>query len=72
MLQKSTSALVQSIAGIVFLLVGLAVFAIRLKHEGPYIMPVGGALYSGIGLLVLGALLQWRACPVRWDGLRWQ
>ena len=34
------------IAGIIFILIGLAVFAIRLTHSGTYAMPHGAAFYS--------------------------
>ena len=49
--------------GLVLILVGLAVFAIRLKHPGPYVMPGGGAFYGGLALLLLGGVLQWRSRP---------
>jgi len=52
----------------VLLAVGVAVFAIRLLHEGPYAMPRGGALFGGLGALVLGGVLVWPATP---RGLGW-
>lgn len=63
MTEKTKSALVQSIAGIVFIMIGLAVFAIRLKHEGPYVVPGGWAFYGAIGLLILGSFMQWQRKP---------
>jgi hypothetical protein len=41
--------------GFVLLLVGVAVFAVRLQHGGPYILPEGGNLLAGIGSLLVGA-----------------
>jgi hypothetical protein len=39
------------------LLAGVAVFAIRLHHAGPYAMPGGGNLRAGVLSLLLGAWL---------------
>lgn len=50
------------------LAVGLAAFAIRLQHDGPYAMPRGGTLYAGLGCLLFGGLLLWPSIP---RGLRW-
>ena len=47
------------IAGIIFILIGLSVFAIRLTHAGTYAMPHGAAFYSALILLPLGGLLMW-------------
>jgi len=47
---------------------GIAVFAVRLLHEGAYAMPRGGALFGGLGALAVGAVLAWPAVP---RGLRW-
>ena len=47
------------IAGIIFILIGLSVFAIRLTHSGTYAMPHGAAFYSALILLTLGGLLTW-------------
>lgn len=46
---------------------GIAVFAIRLQHEGPYAMPRGGNLFGGLGAFVVGGVLLWRSKP-RWLG----
>jgi hypothetical protein len=50
------------------LVLGIAVFAVRLLHEGPYAMPRGGALFGGLGSLLLGGVLVWSAAP---RGLGW-
>jgi hypothetical protein len=42
---------------------GLAVFAVRLQHEGAYAVPRGGNLFGGLGALLLGAVLVWRDTP---------
>ena len=47
----------------VLLAVGVAVFAVRLLHEGPYAVPRGGNLFGGVGALVLGGLLLWSGLP---------
>lgn len=52
--------------GALLLVVGVAVFAVRLVHAGPYAMPGGANLFGGVGALVLGAVLV-RATP-RWLG----
>jgi hypothetical protein len=43
--------------GAVVLLIGGAVFLIRLQHAGPYAMPAGGNLLAGVMALVAGGLL---------------
>lgn len=50
------------------LALGVAVFAVRLLHAGPYAMPHGSPLLGGLGALLLGGLLAWPAAP-RWLGL---
>ena len=45
--------------GIFFIVIGVAVFGIRLIHAGPYAMPQGGALIGGLSAIVLGTLLLW-------------
>jgi len=47
---------------------GIAVFAVRLLHEGAYAAPRGGALFGGLGCLLVGAVLAWPGLP---RGLRW-
>ena len=43
--------------GLVFIAIGIGVFAVRLSHAGPYAMPHGGALYGALGAIALGTLL---------------
>ncbi len=49
--------------GCVLLVLGVAVFAVRLTHEGAYAMPRGGNLFGGLGALLLGGLLVWPGTP---------
>lgn len=49
--------------GVLMVLLGVAVFGVRLLHEGAYAMPGGGNLFGGLGALVLGALLLVPAVP---------
>ena len=51
------------VVGGVFLALGVAVFAVRLWHEGPYAMPRGANLFGGLGSLLLGAVLLWPTMP---------
>jgi len=57
--------------GLALVALGLAVFAVRLVHPGPYPMPTGGNLLAGLGALVVGAVLAWPAAPrvPRWIAL---
>ena len=48
-----------SIFGFILFAVGVAVFAVRLIHSGPYAMPHGGPLYAALGSLLLGGVLVW-------------
>jgi hypothetical protein len=50
------------------LALGIAVFAVRLLHEGAYAVPRGANLFGGLGALLLGGVLVWSAPP---RGLRW-
>ncbi len=43
--------------GAVLFMVGIAVFGIRLHHPGPYVMPGGGNLLSGVLAMLIGGLL---------------
>lgn len=43
--------------------VGVAVFVVRLLHEGAYAVPRGGNLFGGFGALAVGGLLLWSAAP---------
>lgn len=56
---KAPVSLGDIIAGIIFILIGLTVFVIRLNHPGPYAMPHGAAFYSALILLPIGGLIIW-------------
>lgn len=60
---SSSSSKVQTVIGCVLLATGVAVFAVRLLHDGPYAVPRGGNLFGGAGGLLLGALLVSGALP---------
>lgn len=65
---KSTSpSKVRPAIGFGLIALGVAVFAVRLLHAGPYAMPSGASLFGGLGALLLGAVLMWPAAP-RWLG----
>ena len=49
--------------GIVLIVVGLAVFAVRLHHPGAYVMPHGGPLFGAVGALLIGGILLWLRQP---------
>ena len=63
---RSTSKL-QTVVGWGLLALGVAVFAVRLVHDGAYAVPRGGNLFGGLGALLLGGVLVWSAAP-RWLG----
>jgi len=65
--KPSSSSKVQTVVGYGLLALGVAVFAVRLVHEGPYAMPRGANLLGGLGSLLLGGVLVWSAKP-RWLG----
>lgn len=67
MTEPRSSAKVQRVVGCGLLAVGIAVFAVRLLHAGPYAVPSGANLFGGLGALLLGAVLMWSATP-RWLG----
>lgn len=48
---------IQKTLGWVLIALGIALFAIRVQHEGAYAMPRGAALLGGLGCLVSGGLL---------------
>ncbi|MGH0037970.1 MAG: hypothetical protein ACQGVK_23310 [Myxococcota bacterium] len=60
---SSASSKLRTGVGCVLLAVGVAVFAVRLQHEGAYAMPRGGNLFGGLGALGVGAALVWRSAP---------
>jgi hypothetical protein len=63
-----SSSRVRTVVGCGLLALGVAVFAVRLLHEGPYAMPRGANLFGGLGALLLGGVLVWPATP---RGLGW-
>jgi len=65
--EPSSSSRVRAVVGCGLLALGVAVFAMRLLHEGPYAMPRGANLFGGLGALLLGGALVWPAAP-RWLG----
>lgn len=71
MSEARASSKVRLAVGWGLLALGLAVFAVRATHEGPYAVPRGGNLFGGAGALALGGLLLWSAAPrrVRWLAL---
>lgn len=71
MRDSSSSSWLRSAFGGALIALGIAVFAVRLLHEGGYAVPRGGALFGGLGSLGVGALLAWPAAPraLRWPAL---
>lgn len=67
MSQERERSMLRTVVGALLLLVGVAVFAVRLQHAGAYAVPRGGNLFGGVGALLLGGLLLWRAAG-RWLG----
>jgi hypothetical protein len=63
MTERSTSSKVRTVVGGGLLALGVAVFAVRLLHEGAYAMPRGANLFGGLGALLLGVVLVWPATP---------
>jgi len=61
--EANASSKTQTVVGCALLAVGIAVFAVRLQHEGAYAVPRGGNLFGGLGALLLGGLLVWPARP---------
>jgi hypothetical protein len=59
----SSSSKLKAGVGWGLLVLGFAVFAVRLLHAGPYAVPRGGNLFGGLGSLVLGAVLLWSSAP---------
>lgn len=53
----------RSVWGGALVVLGVIVFAIRLQHDGAYAVPRGGNLFGGLGSLVVGGALLWRAAP---------
>jgi len=65
--QSRSSSRVQTVVGGGLLALGVAVFAVRLLHEGAYPMPRGADLLGGLGALLLGGVMMWPLRP-RWLG----
>ena len=63
-----SSSKLRAVVGWGLLVLGIAVFAVRLLHDGPYAVPRGGNLFGGLGALLLGGVLVWSAAP---RGLGW-
>ena len=63
MSESSSSSKLQIVVGWGLLALGIAVFAVRLLHEGAYPVPRGGNLFGGLGSLLLGGVLVWPAAP---------
>jgi hypothetical protein len=57
------SSKLEAVVGWGLIIVGLAVFVVRLQHAGPYAVPRGGNLFGGVGALFLGGLLVWSGRP---------
>ncbi len=68
MSESSSSSRLQTVVGWGLLALGIAVFAVRLLHDGAYAVPRGGNLFGGLGALLLGGVLVWSAAP---RGLGW-
>ncbi len=68
MTESGSSSKLRAVVGWGLLALGVAVFAVRLQHEGAYAVPRGGNLFGGLGALLLGGVLVWRGAP---RGLGW-
>lgn len=68
MAQSRLSSKFLVLYGSVLLAVGVAVFAVRLLHEGAYAVPRGANLLGGVGALLVGGALVSSAIP---RALRW-
>lgn len=68
MAESSSPSKLASVVGAVLLATGVAVFLVRLVHDGPYAMPTGANLFGGVGSLALGAVLLVASVP---RALRW-
>jgi hypothetical protein len=68
MAASRSSSKLQTVVGWGLLVLGIAVFAVRLLHAGAYAVPHGANLFGGLGALLLGGMLVWTAPR---GGLRW-
>jgi hypothetical protein len=55
--ESGSPPIYQRAFGLLMVLVGASVFAIRLQHAGPYAFPRGGNLLSALLALVIGVML---------------
>ncbi len=63
MSESNSSSKLQTVVGCGLIALGIAVFAVRLLHDGAYAVPRGGNLFGGLGALLLGGVLVWSAAP---------
>ena len=63
MTQANSSSRIQTVLGCGLIALGVAVFAVRLFHEGAYAVPRGANLLGGLGSLLVGTVLAWPAKP---------
>ena len=68
MSEPRSSSKLHLVVGCLLLALGIAVFAVRLLHDGAYAMPRRGNLFGGLGSLALGGVLLWSAVP---RGIKW-
>ena len=69
--RSSRARWIQIVGGLLALLIGIGVFAIRLRHPGPYPMPEQGNLRAGLLLLGLALCLLLPTGRPEGAGLRW-
>jgi hypothetical protein len=65
---SSSSSKLNLVVGWGLLALGIAVFAVRLLHDGAYAVPRGGNLFGGLSALLVGGVLVWSSTP---RGLGW-
>lgn len=68
MAEAKSLSIFHILLGVLLIATGIAVFAVRLQHDGAYSMPHGGPLLAAIGLLVLGGIL---LLPTKPRALAW-
>lgn len=61
--EANSASRARTVLGWGLLALGVAVFAVRLLHAGPYAFPRAGGLFGGLGALVLGGVLLWSVAP---------
>ncbi len=71
MTEPNKNSKILVVGGTLSLIVGVAVFAVRLHHEGTYAMPHGGPMYGALGALLVGGIILWPGKPrmVGWIAL---